>query len=252
MTEIISEIGVNWSCDIDIAEYMILKSKEAGADCVKFQMFNEDVIKDSKHKNELMEMILDEERIKRLYKFAKHYNIKFGVSTMYKEAFDILKSAGVVPDFIKIRYADRKNEDLACLAVNYCFRNNVQLIVSCDDAFIGSYVRYDTTYIYKEFDLTNFMYCVPLYPPDIKEISINKIEKNYFHGYSNHYPSKFLPMIAVNSNKEFIEIHVKRNTHNNVAVGLGLVKSQLDENVSLSFEELKDVCDFRNLLLEMR
>lgn len=254
MTEIISEIGVNWSGDLSIAEYMILMSKQAGADYVKFQMFNEEVIKNSIYKDELRSMILHKEELLRLYNFAKDTCIKFGVSTMYKEAFDVLDSAGIVPDFIKIRYMDRKNEDIALRAVEYCRSNDVTLIVSCEDCFIGARIQYDTTYIYNDFSFTNFMYCVPKYPPELHEINKSVIENEYYHGYSNHYPSKFLPMIAVMSKLKFIEVHVKRNIHPLV---LGINKgnlsvNQLDENVSLSFDDLRDVRDFRDLLLNMR
>lgn len=251
MSEIISEIGVNWSGDISIAEYMILMSKKAGADYVKFQMFNEEVIKDSKYKDELTSMILEKSKIVRLYNFAKESKIKFGVSTMYIEAFDVLDDAGIVPDFIKIRYADRKNEDIAFRAVEYCRSNDVALMVSCEDCFIGAGINYDTSYIYGDFGFTNYLYCVPKYPPDLDEINKSVIENGYYNGYSNHYPSKFLPMIAVMSKLKFIEVHVKRNTHNNTSVVLGLVTPQIDENVSLSFDDLKDVCDFRDLLLKM-
>ncbi len=39
MIEIIAEIGINHNGDINIAKNLIIKAKEAGATCVKFQTF---------------------------------------------------------------------------------------------------------------------------------------------------------------------------------------------------------------------
>ena len=43
-TFIISEIGINHNGDLDIAKQMIDKSKEAGADAVKFQKRDIDIV----------------------------------------------------------------------------------------------------------------------------------------------------------------------------------------------------------------
>ena len=40
--EVIAEIGVNHNGNLDLAKKMILKSKECGADYVKFQLYNVD------------------------------------------------------------------------------------------------------------------------------------------------------------------------------------------------------------------
>ena len=43
-TFVIAEIGVNHNGSIKLAKKLVLKAKEAGADCVKFQTFNPDKI----------------------------------------------------------------------------------------------------------------------------------------------------------------------------------------------------------------
>lgn len=250
MTKIIAEIGVNWSSDINIAKDMILQSKRSGADFVKFQLFNEEVIKDSKYKDELSEMILDFEKLNILRGYAYQQHIGFGVSTMYPEAFDIIKKLKKPIDFVKIRFADRNNHELAQLAVDYCKETDTPLIVSVENFFIGSKLRYDTSIIYERYSFTNYMYCISKYPPELSEICSNYISSFYFSGYSNHFPSPYLPMIVITRNLKYVEVHVKRPaTQANSMYEPGL---QIDENVSIDFNELKEVCDFRDTLLKLR
>lgn len=238
MTKIISEIGVNWSGDISTAKDMILRSKRAGSDYVKFQLFNEEVIKDSKYKTELSGMILDFEKLNTLREYAFQQYISFGVSVMYPEAFDILKELKMPLDFIKIREADHANEKIARLAVNYCDKNNISLLISTEQYISGDdYFRYNL-YHTKH---ANYLYCVPKYPPELNEISDTNISKFYFDGYSNHYPSFYLPMIAIARELKYVEVHVKYKN-----------RCSIDDAVSINFDELKEVCDFRNTLLKLK
>lgn len=234
MSKIISEVGINWSGDLIVARDMIIQSARAGADYVKFQLFNEETIKDSKYKYELSQMILNEELIQYLSDRAKEYSIGFGISVMFKEGFDILNQLNPNSiQFIKIRFSDRCNDELAECAIVFCKEHKSELIVSCNGFFDSlevseKYIKYPTKYLY----------CVPKYPPELKEINTDNMQD--FDGYSNHYPSMFLPMLAVVKELEFIEVHVKRKTRNNL--------QQLDENVSIDFDDLTTVCEFRDII----
>lgn len=250
MTKIIAEIGVNWDGNISIAKDMILRSKRAGADFVKFQMFNEDVIKDSKYKEELSEMIIDSSLLKFLRDYSYGAQIGFGVSIMYQEAFDIIRELKNPIDFVKIRHADRNNHELAQRAADYCRDTNTTLIVSVEDFFMGSTLRYNTSEIYEKYEHTNYMYCIPKYPTDLSQIYKEYLNLKYFQGYSNHFPSKYLPMIAITGKLRFVEIHVKRP--NNSATTMYDPGLQIDEAVSIDFDDLKEVCDFRNTLSGLR
>jgi len=241
MTKIISEIGVNWGGNLETAKDMILKSKCAGADFVKFQMFNEETIKDSKYKDELSSMILDYSKLTELRKYAYQQNIGFGVSTMYPEAFEQI--TGIFVDFIKIRCQDSQNEKIAKPAVRFCDKWNIPLLVSTERP-ISDYYKYT---IYSRS--TKYLYCIPKYPPELNEISNKYISTDYFDGYSNHYLSKYLPMLAVAKELDYVEIHVKRAaTQTNSLYDPGL---QIDENVSIDFDDLKEICDFRDILLKL-
>jgi len=56
MVFIISEIGVNWDGNFDLAQEMIERSKKAGCDAVKFQSFEENLVKNHPEKNTFNEM----------------------------------------------------------------------------------------------------------------------------------------------------------------------------------------------------
>ena len=46
MLFVVAEIGVNWDGDYNLVKYLMSKAKEVGCNAVKFQSFNEDLIKD--------------------------------------------------------------------------------------------------------------------------------------------------------------------------------------------------------------
>lgn len=248
MTKIIAEIGVNWNGEISIAKDMIFQSKRAGADAVKFQVFNEEIIKDSKYKDELSEMILDFSKLNELRGYAFRNHIDFGVSIMYPEAFEMIDNKlGVPVDFIKIRCQDHQNEKIARPAVKFCDKWNMPLLISTERRISGEdYYRYN---LYNT-NHAKYLYCIPKYPPELTEIYDSYISNDYFDGYSNHFPSKYLPMTAIARNLEFVEIHVKRP--NNSATTLGKPGLQIDEAVSIDFDDLKEVCDFRDTLSQLK
>ena len=242
-SKIIAEIGVNWSSDISIAKDMILQSKRAGADAVKFQLFNNEVIKDSKYKDELSEMILDFPKINELRGWAFQNHIGFGVSVMYPEAFEMIDNKiGVPVDFIKIRCQDHCNEEIARPAVKFCDKWNISLLISTERRISGEdYYRYNL-YNTKH---AKYLYCVPKYPPELNEIHDSYISNDYFDGLSSHFPSKYIPMIAVARNLKFVEIHVMRKPMHIPG------RSQIDENVSIDFDDLEEICKFRDILSQL-
>ncbi len=240
MTKIIAEIGVNWFGDIEIAKEMIVLSKRAGADFVKFQMFDYETIKN--YSKDLIEqltpMILDYSALNILRGHAFKNNIGFGITPMYPKAFDTIEKIGVPVDFIKIRHKDHQNGHITRPSVKYCDKYDVPLLVSTD--------RYIKEVDYYNYNLYNtkhvkYLYCIPEYPPELKNIGSANLWKERFEGYSNHYPSKYLPMIAVSRNIEFVEIHVKlENT------------LPIDWAVSLGFSDLGEICNLRDIISEMR
>ena len=227
MSKVISEIGVNWNGSMSTAKYMITKSKLAGADYVKFQLFNQSIIENTECEHKLSQMILGVDELAELKAQSDIDNIGFIVSCMYPESFEIAES--VKPDYIKIRHFDRNNDELAKLAIDYCIKTNTKVIISSD-------TYSDMSNIYRMRPLIcYYMYCIPRYPPDFKdEISIiNKrpFERSIWSGFSSHFKNILIPSLAVLDDVKFVEVHV------------GTFDTDIDDNVSISFERLKQLCD---------
>lgn len=229
MSKIIAEIGVNWNGSINTSKDMITKSKLAGADFVKFQLFDTNVIKKSEHYHALSMMMLGKSELRELKSHANSVNIGFIVSCMYPGAFELAES--VEPDFIKIRHADRNNGELAKLAIDYCNKMGVKV-------FVSTGLISDVSDIYTENPMIcNLMYCDPKYPPSIMD-AVLLIQHHVFleaepwRGFSSHYKNVLIPSSIAYLYIEFIEVHVSNYI------------SDIDRNVSLTFRQLKTLCDF--------
>ena len=73
---IVAECGVNWEGDLRLAKQMIREAKQAGADAVKFQLFDERVISASPYRQRLERMILGEKECLELKKFAESVSVE--------------------------------------------------------------------------------------------------------------------------------------------------------------------------------
>lgn len=240
MVNIIAEIGVNWNGDFKKALDMINLSYLSKADSVKFQMFNEKVIDNSppQYKKALSKMILDSVLLKSFYDYSKTLNLKFIVSTMYPEAFNVINSSGIKPDYIKIRYSDRNNSEIAERACDYCTTNKVPIIISTN--IVDDKIDISEIYLDCEELVYCLMYCISKYPPKYDEVDLSISNLSEFSGYSNHVANKFMPIIAMVRGIQLIEIHVMSNI------------MDIDHMVSLTFNELKDICEFRDLMIKLK
>jgi len=235
---IIAEIGVNWDTDIGLNGIfntcldMIVSAKIAGADAIKLQMYNEEninIIKDNSIKIRLQKMLLTPELIRSFYDFTKEIGLDFILTPMYPGAFNILRGIKVRLDYIKIRYADRFNHEIAEEAVKYAKEFDVPIIISCD----LTKAVYANEYHCEDLH-TIAMYCIPKYPATVRDIDFSYDNLGSFSGYSNHVPNKFIPIIAIARGIEFIEVHVMSSN------------KCIDYQVSLTFNDLKEICKFRD------
>lgn len=207
---------------------MMAEAKRAGADCVKFQIYDHanlcvvfpsgEVARNS-HYDELMNIQIDEARMKLLKDQADKICIEIFATPMYLEAVEMLERIGVKR--YKIRYADRFNNDLLA-AVN---ATGKPVMVSCDMDFVDHLPDNWNS------DIIN-IYCIPEYPPTPDKFKqVFQLMPAFFRGYSNHYPSIIPPLIAAARGAEVIEVHVKLNgTH------------PIDDAVSIDMTELAELC----------
>ena len=67
MTFIVAEIGINWDGDFELAKEMMMQSKKAGCDAVKFQAFSEEIVKEHPEKNRLIKASISKENIETIH-----------------------------------------------------------------------------------------------------------------------------------------------------------------------------------------
>ena len=94
---VIAEIASNWEGSISKAKKIILASKKAGGNAVKFQMWRANDLYSKKHPQWkiIKKSELTFKKAEKLKKYADEQNIEFFCSVFYPEAVDYLESLGV-------------------------------------------------------------------------------------------------------------------------------------------------------------
>lgn len=225
MVFIAAEMGVNFR-DFREVKRMIGLAKDAGADGVKFQMFQEQHITGHPREEELLGQILRLSDLQFLKDTADGNGIEFFATPMYPEAVGMLEAIGVKR--YKIRYADRCYTDL----INTVVKTNKKVLFSCDNVYLDNM---DLEVWHDDYLNWTFVYCVPEYPP--KTVDLPEKFRKYegqFGGYSNHYPSISIPLAAAARGAEYIEVHVKQDKYPKDY-------KPIDDAVSITFSELKEL-----------
>jgi sialic acid synthase SpsE len=231
--------GINWhSLDSNklSAVSFIENASFAGADYIKFQLFNKDNIKDSPIKDRLTDYIITEEGVKYLKGEADRVGIGFILTTMYPEAVSI---AAKYADAIKIRYKDHENTALIDAALG----TGKPVLISVPYPPLGS-LNYNPRVF--------FCYCIPKYPPDPEDFNIDVA--SICRGFSSHFPHTILDVAyAINRTYKdgYIEKHVMvdqskwhtetdwQNLGHEPEDGWKVVPP-IDASVSITFGELKN------------
>lgn len=205
--KIISEIASNWNGSIDVAKQMILDSKHAGADYVKFQMWRAEDLYKKSHPNwtEIKRSELTSTKIETLKKYADKHKIGFFCSVFYPDAIDFLEKLDVPLYKIASRTSVLMDKD-SLDTMKAIAKTKKPVIISM--GFGGNKEK-----IKKIFrnNRKYFLYCISKYPTSINEIHFQKMLK--MDGFSDHTEGQLAPLIyAVKSNKlrktKFIEKHV--------------------------------------------
>ena len=211
---------------------MMAEAKSAGADGVKFQIYNHanlckayssDEVERTPKYDELMGIKIGEAQMKSLKDQADKIGIEIFATPMYLEAVEMLERIGVKR--YKVRYADRYNRKL----IEAVQATGKPIFISCGWNFLVD----KSQIVANNKDQFTLMYCIPEYPPDLTQFKNSP--KNYtnilFKGYSNHYPSIIPPLMAVSRGAEVIEVHVKLDgTH------------PIDDAVSIDMTQLTELC----------
>ena len=220
MTFIIAEIGVNWDGDFEILKKIMNNSKSIGCNAVKFQAYNEEIVKAHPENQRLMKSAVTKNNIEKIDQVAKDAGIEWFATPMYEAAVDLLEpyvSRYKIREFDGRNIVENKQSDI----LEKILKTNKELIIS-------SQKSPKNCKIYGKSNI-KWLYCVPKYPADLQDLDFTNLKE--FDGYSNHVQEIIAPLTAAILGAHIIEIHITPSKEKNF----------IDNNVSFDFEELRSL-----------
>ena len=219
MIFVVAEIGVNWDGDFDLARDMMTAAKEAGCNAVKFQAFEDSMVKNHPQATRLIKSTISKKNIETINELAKLVGIEWFCTPMYPEAVEMLDP--FVKRF-KIRVVDSEPllENKSSKLFDAVLKTDKEIIVSCRTSPRGTK--------YYNYPNIRWLYCVPKYPCDFVDLDFRHVKD--FDGYSNHCPHFLAPLTAIILGSKIIEVHITSDKS----------KDFVDNNVSLDYTELKE------------
>ena len=250
-TVIIAEIGVNHNGILKNAKSLALKSKKIGADIVKFQLYNTDLLATKKlglsnyQSKNLNTNISQYKMLKKyeisfkdaneLIKFCKKNSIKITFSCFDEKSLEIFNSDYV--KYIKIPSGEINN-NLLLKKISFFKKKIILSIGNSSENEIKNAIKILNKNFKKEITI---LHCVSDYPAsntemNLKTITYLKNKFNYNIGLSDHSSSIEIPSIATALGATMIEKHI---TENNYQKGP-------DHKASLDIE------NFKKMILKIR
>ena len=220
MVFVIAEIGVNWDGNFETAKNMMKNAKSSRCDAVKFQSFDEEIIKNHPQKSRLIKSSISKNNIETINQLAKEIGIEWFCTPMTVEAVSLLDP--YVKRF-KIRELDGKKllENDTTELFESILKTDKPIMISSKEN-----PKHSKFYNHPQIQ---WLYCVPKYPCSIDDINFDEISN--FDGFSNHCPETIAPITAVNSGAQLIEIHITDDKS----------KDYFDNNVSFDYTELDEI-----------
>ena len=227
-TLIIAEAGVNHNGNLKIAKKLIDAAKKCGADYVKFQTFDPNLITtpqsdlapyqkkiklgETKQIKMLQKLSLTNDNFQELYLYCKKKKIKFLSSTFDIESIKFLKKK-IKMDFFKVPSGEITNYPY----LRFLGKLNKKILLSTGmskfeeiNFAIRTLVKSGT----KKNNIT-VLHCISDYPTNIKNVNLKfietlkKISKNV--GFSDHTLGNQSAVLAVALNAKIIEKHFTLN-----------------------------------------
>ncbi len=198
---IIAECGLNHNGDMELAKKMICEAKNAGANLVKFQLYDAD--KDEPNNpwhTYLKQCELSFDQAKMLFDYGKEVGIEVFFSVDNVERVEWCEKIGVKR--YKIGYGHRGDLDLYKIIIP----TRKPLMVSVDVDGEGQPISYG---------LVQTLYCVPLYPTSLEDLNFNARSDSWdstntfdlINGFSDHTVGLDAAKIALAREAEIIEKH---------------------------------------------
>ena len=223
---IIAEIGSNHNGNLELCKKMIDAAKNSGANCVKLQTFSANSLfskkvyednyfiaddyrnrKDFNLKEIVEKYSIEKKDIIKVKKYCESINIDFAATPFSYEEADFLDDILNV-NFFKIASMDCNNYEF----IEYISKKNKPTILST-----GLSHDFEIDKADKAFEKTGnkkliIMHCVAIYPPEDKQVNLNKIltfKKLYPYpiGFSDHSLGIDMPIASIALGARVIEKH---------------------------------------------
>jgi len=133
MVFVVAEIGVNWNGNFELVKEMMAKTKEIGFNAVKFQSFDEEIVKEHPNKKNLLKSSVSEKNVEEINNIANHIGIEWFSTPMYSDAVDFLE---LYVNKFKIRETDGRKllENSSTELTEKIFRTKKEVFVSCQSS----------------------------------------------------------------------------------------------------------------------
>lgn len=208
---IISEIGSNHNGNMNLCKKLIIQSKKAGANAVKFQYFTEDGLfsnsyfkKNQSIRKDIKKYSLNEKKINYIFKLCKKIKINLGFTPLGFTEIKILKNYNI--DFFKIASMDCNNYSL----IESVAKTRKPLIISTGLSTEKEISKAVATA--KKYNKNvALLHCVSLYPPKDTEVNLNRLKKlskfNVTIGFSDHCIGIDQALASIPLGSKIIEKH---------------------------------------------
>jgi sialic acid synthase SpsE len=207
---VIAEAGQNHCGDMELAHKLIILAKDNGADLVKFQLYDHNIL--YANRPDIQDVALSYDQAEELFNYGQGAGIEVFFSVFDIERVKWCEAIGVKR--YKVAFSQRKNTEL------------LDAILETDKPCIISSNRptlFDT------------LYCVPLYPTRIEELDFSDLDS--FDGFSDHTIGLDAAKIAIARGAGIIEKHFSIDH-----------KTGIDAPWSMTPDELKELRRFENVV----
>lgn len=186
---LVMEIGHNHNGDMELARKLIYLAKKNGADLVKFQLYDHNLL--YKDHPEIPDVALSFDEAKMLFEYGLTVGIEVFFSLFGMDRFQWCEKMGVK----RYKIASSQN-------------NNAELVEAIADTGKEAYISAQT---WDEPMTTTFyklLYCVPKYPTTAEDLHFDRVNFNgVFNGYSCHYIGLDACKSAIRRGAKIIEKH---------------------------------------------
>jgi len=223
---IIAEIGSNHNGDMDLAKELIVKAKDAGADCVKFQSWSKDTIfsrvkyednyflsDDYRDRNDysLEEIVekysISEQELLEMKRFSDEVGIDCTSTPFSHKEVDFIVDDLDTP-FIKVASMDLNNYPF----LEYIAKKGKPVVLSTGLSDLYEIDQAVRTIENAGNTQVIILHCVSIYPPDDSQVNLNNIDSlqrlyPYPIGFSDHTLGVSIPIASTVKGAVLIEKH---------------------------------------------